>query len=146
VETRHVGHEHEDQEPNTERPLRKPNGNRSLSTGLNAFSISSSCTDNGAPIVAPAGEVDLYTVAQLDREIAHAVRSASSRLIIDLASVTFVDSAVIHLLVTVSRECEETGRKLTVVAPDRSVRKVFEITGIDRALSVVDALSDADSR
>jgi anti-anti-sigma factor len=49
---------------------------------------------------------------------------------VDLAGVGFMDSSGIDALIAGYRAAHGAGRRFTVVRPQHSVRRVFEITGV----------------
>jgi anti-sigma B factor antagonist len=106
------------------------------------FSIQTSTID-GVLVLSVLGEVDLTTAPELTRAI-ELVPDLTSRVVVDLSGVTFLDSSGINALVSGKRTLEESGVGLGVVtAPAGPVRRVFEITQLTGALGVVDSLDDA---
>jgi len=63
--------------------------------------------------------------------------SDCSHLVIDLGRIEFIDSAGIGALVAVLKGLGEAGR-VTLVAPARSVRTVFQMTRLDQVFHLVD--------
>ena len=70
----------------------------------------------GTVVAALSGDVDLVTAAGLTEEL---LREAADRtaLVLDLSAVTFLDSAGVRLVDTVTRDCAAQGTPLRVVAP-----------------------------
>ena len=66
-------------------------------------------------------------------------------LVVDLEGLTFADKAGLTELVRAWRRAEMEGRRLTLRAPSRAVRKVLGLTRIDR-LMVVEEASTVVSR
>ena len=105
------------------------------------FVISSRRLANGTFVVAAGGEVDLYTAPELERVLAGPLAEGTARLVVDLSEATFVDSTALHVFLRAARQLDRDAGELIVVVPDPSVRKVFEITGVDRFFAVVQSLS-----
>jgi anti-sigma B factor antagonist len=103
--------------------------------------ISSRRLANGTFVVAASGEVDLYTAPELERALAGPLAEGTARLVVDLSEATFVDSTTLHVLLRAARQLDREAGELIVVAPDANVRKVFEITGLNRFFAVVSSLS-----
>ena len=95
----------------------------------------------GATVVAVAGELDLHTVPELEQALAEAERSG--RVIIDLTEVTFLDSTALGVLLRASSRHHE---RLDVVLDGSEVRRVFEITGLDRRFSFSRSVEEALQR
>jgi anti-sigma B factor antagonist len=91
--------------------------------------------DDGLPVVALAGELDLSTIPRLEGPLFEELR-AHPAVLLDLTALSFIDSSGIGLLIKAFRagEDESGGRLLTVIAPDSQIERVFRLVGIDRAL------------
>src|SRR4051812_21544768 len=77
-----------------------------------------------AVVVMPEGEIDLATIDQVRAEIDAA--SGEARLVVlDLRSVTFIDSAGIRLVIEGTRALADAGGELAVVRGSAEVRRVF---------------------
>lgn len=108
-----------------------------------ACAISTSRPVNGVVSVAVRGELDLYTAPQLERALALAAEDGALGLLVDLAECAFIDSTALGALVDAHRRLGTVDRRLAVVAPDRQIRRVFELTGLDRVLSLHESQADA---
>jgi anti-anti-sigma factor len=82
-----------------------------------------------------AGEIDLATRAELESVLRFAL-GEPRELVLDLRGVTFVDSSGINLFVALHRECERNGVRLAIAAPTEPTRRLFEVTGVDRLLTI----------
>ena len=86
-------------------------------------------------VVKVGGELDLDTSPRLRHVLLDLVRAQGNRsLVLDVAAVTFLDSTALGVLVTVQRELAAIRGTLTVRSPTNAVRRVFEITGFDKAV------------
>ncbi len=92
----------------------------------------------GSQVLALAGELDVQNAETLAAEIAK-TEVRSDNLTIDLRELTFIDSTGIALLVSVFRRFNGDGHQLHLL-PSRSdgVRRVMELTGLDRTLPFVE--------
>ena len=82
-------------------------------------------------VVSLAGEHDLYTAPEVE-EALHSVIAAGARTtVVDLTETTFLDSTILHVLLRARNELRDRGR-LLLVTNDVTVKRVFEIAGIDR--------------
>jgi anti-sigma B factor antagonist len=96
------------------------------------------CGD-GVFVLACGGELDYVASPSLRDGIAKQIDAGARRLLLDLSSVTFIDSTAIGVLVgAVSRLNELGDSSLTVVCPDENDRvlRIFEIAGIDSLIAV----------
>ena len=85
------------------------------------------------------GELDLSCVKRFGEAVNQAVADRPTDLVIDLRSVTFVDSTGLALLLKVDNFARDEGLNLHMVkSPIEIVQAVFEATGIDKILPIVD--------
>jgi anti-sigma B factor antagonist len=103
------------------------------------FSVSVGRTADGSPVVAATGELDVHTAPALVPALRAAATEGGSPVLLDLGGVTFVDSTTLHVIVDAARRLRAERRELVVVVPDRNVRKVFVLTGLDRVLPIVES-------
>ena len=94
-------------------------------------------------VVALIGEHDLDSRSALRATLAYATESRN--LLVDLTACTFIDSAVISLLLATQRRLEAAGRRAELIVPPHPgyVTRLFEVTGIASVFSVHSARSTA---
>lgn len=69
--------------------------------------------------------------------------AAGARIIVvDLTDTTFLDSTMLHALLSARNELRDGGQ-LLLVTSDATVKKVFEITGLDRFFAFYPSLRAA---
>jgi anti-sigma B factor antagonist len=93
--------------------------------------------DPDASIVSLAGELDISTIPRVEKRLFAELESHPA-VVMDLTRLTFIDSSGIGLLIQAHRlgEHEDGGSLHTVIAPDSQVERVFQLAGIDLALSI----------
>ena len=90
------------------------------------------------------GEVDMATVVPLREATRTAVASRDYQcLVFDLSGVTFMDSSGLHVLAETNRKMIAAGGGTKVVCGSGSLRKIFELTALDRVLTIVGERDDA---
>jgi anti-anti-sigma factor len=88
--------------------------------------------------VVMVGEFDLSGVDHFREVVDPAIASGESRQIeFDLERLTFIDSSGLHALVEADRAMRAQGGTVNVVGVGPPVLKVFELTGLDRLLTIV---------
>ncbi len=82
-------------------------------------------------------------IAQIGRELLELVDEAEGKMLLNFHGVTSMSSAMIDKIVLLNRRCgsSKTLVKLCSIAP--SIREVFEITRLNRLLSIYETESDA---
>jgi anti-sigma B factor antagonist len=102
---------------------------------------------DGFLIASVLGEIDLATAPKLLDTVESDLASNSgrtSRVVIDLTEVEFLDSSGLNALVRLERLLTADGTELRLVSPtDAVVRQVFEITQLTETLRVAASLDEA---
>jgi anti-sigma B factor antagonist len=94
-------------------------------------------TEGDVRVVAVSGELDLDTMQEL-----HAALAADDGLlattVLDLRRLTFIDSSGVSGVLTAARRARDAGGRLVCVPGPPSIRRVFELTGVDTVVEWVD--------
>ena len=102
----------------------------------------------GVVLLRASGDLDAYTAPGLRSELHSAAAGDEGLVVVDLADVTFIDSAGLGALVGAHRRMREGGGCLRIVRPPPLVARAFELTGLDGVLDLCDdreqALAGAD--
>jgi anti-sigma B factor antagonist len=104
-----------------------------------------SVRDERHAVVMVAGDLDAASAPRLHDELVVLADAGVERIVLDLRRLTFVDSFGLGVIVTAKKRLSQDGNSLCLVAePDqRTLRRVLEITGLDRVLPVHATVSDA---
>jgi anti-sigma B factor antagonist len=100
-------------------------------------------TADGVPVIALAGEVDLYTAPNLKEELVRVIDEGARRVLIDFTDTSFIDSTTLGVLVSGLKRLRLQGGHLALVITDRNILKIFEITGLDRVFSIHEVRGEA---
>jgi anti-sigma B factor antagonist len=84
------------------------------------------------------GEIDLYTVPRLQRELAGVLAGGPVRLIVDLSGVDFCDSTGVNVLLAAHKQARDAGGDVELAAPRPAVRKILQVTGLEAVFTVTD--------
>ena len=106
------------------------------------FKVESDST-NGLHTVSVSGELDQGTAPELREALAEALGDPTMPVLVDLSDCNFIDSTGLSLLVEAKRRLTEERRRFGVCCPDADVRRLLELTGIDRAVGLFDSRDDA---
>lgn len=84
------------------------------------------------------GELDHATAPDLRQPLEEAIEQGERAFLIDLSDCSFIDSTGLSVLVHArSRVLEERdGGRFEICCPDAQIRRLLEITGIDRAFGI----------
>ena len=99
---------------------------------------------DGTVIVALDGELDASSVGEVAVKLRRLVENQAHRLLVDLADVSYLDSAGINLLYAVGGELRARQQELhLVVVPGSPIARTLSIVGADRAFPVHASRGDA---
>jgi anti-sigma B factor antagonist len=107
------------------------------------FRISSARVGADGWIVSLVGEIDLYTVPQLERELDRALAEGCRHVVVDLGGATFIDSTGLGVVFAARRRVLALGGSFVVATDDARIMRVFEIAGLDRRIHIEPSLSQA---
>ena len=96
-----------------------------------AYGIRSERSGEDIFVVSLAGEHDLYTAPKVQEALRGVIAAGARTTVVDLTETTFLDSTMLHVLLSARNELRDGGR-LLLVTNDETVKRVFEIAGIDR--------------
>jgi anti-anti-sigma regulatory factor len=122
------------------------------------FALTVERLGTGTTALVLAGELDLYRAPEIEHALAEAIEpqrdhdqrrgscgalSADGgevqrprRVVVDLRSVTFLDSTLLALLLDASRRQHRRGGELLVLVGPQTPMTAFEATGFDRLLAM----------
>jgi anti-sigma B factor antagonist len=105
--------------------------------------LTRSALDETTHLVAVAGEADLYTAPELKQEIIDASTDGATVIVVDLTEATFIDSTALGVLVSGLKRLRPEGGDLPLIVADSPIRRIFEITSLDRAFSIYETQAEA---
>ena len=101
------------------------------------FSLSIDQRDSVAQL-SLQGEFDLAAAEQFERQLKSLEAKKPKLIVIDLRKVRFIDSTGLQQILKADARSRQNGFRLTIVRGPANVHRVFEITGMDKHLSIVD--------
>ncbi len=105
-------------------------------TDLADFSVEYPGPADETAIVVATGELDLHSSPPFKETLAGAIESGASRVVVDLAGVTFIDSSALGALIGGARRAAIGGTELMIVCPPGPVARVIDLTGLHRAFTI----------
>jgi anti-sigma B factor antagonist len=100
------------------------------------FVVETVDADGPVAVIAVHGQADLHTAPELRRAITTALDDGAAGLVVDLSEATFIDSMTLGVLLSALKRLRPLGGKVGVVCVDPHIRRVFEITLLDRVFSL----------
>lgn len=76
------------------------------------------------------GELDPHTAPDLRNQLDRVLESGRSRLVLDLAGLTFIDSSGLRVVISAHKDTVERGGGLVLRSPSPTTRRLLDITGL----------------
>ncbi|HVB07055.1 MAG TPA: STAS domain-containing protein [Acidimicrobiales bacterium] len=103
----------------------------------------SETSDNGVPVLALRGEIDLSSSPQLREALVRLQEEEPPVVVLDLSDVTFLDSTGLGILIGALKRRESAGGDLRLVITRPNLLKVFEITGLTTVFRLFPSRAEA---
>jgi anti-sigma B factor antagonist len=94
-------------------------------------------------VVAVHGEADLHFAPELRDMLDAVIDDGPKRVLVDLSDTVFVDSMGLGVLLAGEKRMRAEGNRLELIVPDPDLRRIFEITMLDRVLLIHPSLEPA---
>ncbi len=91
------------------------------------------------------GEMDYESGPWFRARFQELIARGGRFLVLDLAGVPFCDSAGLNVLIAAWQQADAVGAVLVLVCVPEPLRRILEMTGVDRCLRVYDTVSDAQA-
>ena len=96
---------------------------------------------DGYTVCRPVGELDAYTVSSFRDALGRL--ATAPKLLIDMSSVPFVDSAGLGALIGGIRRAREAGGEVAVACNRPTLVRLLHTTGFDRIVTVAETVEEA---
>jgi anti-sigma B factor antagonist len=93
---------------------------------------------DGAARLTVAGELDLATAPGLEGALTELLDEPGLRVCIDLRKLRFMDSTGLRSLLRATERAAREDRELTIVRGPQPIARLFEVTGLESHLPLVD--------
>jgi anti-sigma B factor antagonist len=109
------------------------------------FKINTRSLHAGIPLIELEGEVDVYTAPQLKQQMISLLESGNTEMVVDLTKVEYLDSTALGVLIGGLKRVRERDGNLPLICPSPRIRRVFEITGLDKIFDIYNSEGEARS-
>jgi anti-sigma B factor antagonist len=90
-----------------------------------------------------SGEVDAYTSARFREIMMDIIEDGGERLVVSMSKVDYIDSSGLGALVGGLKRTSERNGRIILVCDRIQVRKVFEITGLEKVFPIFSTEQEA---
>ena len=107
------------------------------------FKMDTRTLEKELPVIQLEGEVDVYTAPQLKQQMISMLEGGARELVVDLAKVDYLDSTALGVLIGGLKRMRERDGNMVLICPSPRIRRVFEITGLDKIFDMYDTEGEA---
>jgi anti-sigma B factor antagonist len=94
-------------------------------------------------VLAIHGDADIRAAGELKDRLGEVIDDSPSAVVVDLTSATFLDSMTLGVFLSAMKRLRATGGRFRVVAPRAEIRRIFEMTLLDRVFELDVTRQDA---
>jgi anti-sigma B factor antagonist len=117
--------------------MREPNGRaETMQDAAEGFRIDEERLGAATVVLAINGEADMRVASELTDRLGEVVDGGPSAVVVDLTDATFVDSTALGVLLGAMKRQRARGGRFRVVAPRTEIRRIFEMTLLDRVFEL----------
>jgi len=110
---------------------------------LPKFSSAHDRIDDRTGLVRVVGELDIYSSADLRKDLHVLINDGVQIVVADLSGVTFIDSTSLGVLIGARKRLRAHDGDIVLVVTDPNVKKVFDLTGLNLAFTITQSLEQA---
>ena len=96
-----------------------------------------------ASVLTLRGEIDVYTAPRLRQAIIDLVEAGTTRIVVDMGKVDFLDSTGLGVLVGGLKRVKTQDGDLAIVTTQEKILKIFEITGLNKVFAIHTSVDEA---
>lgn len=100
---------------------------------------------NGIGIIALEGNLNVGVKDKFQEELHQKLPSETKKIVFDLSSLDFIDSACLGSLVGLIRELRAKGGDIYLADCQDEVRSIFQLTRLDKIFTITDTVDQAVS-
>lgn len=103
---------------------------------MEGFSIELSTDAQGRHVLAPQGEMDLATHAQLLRAVEDLLGAGHVDIVVDLSHTTFLDSTALGTLISARRRAYARKGSFSILCTNPRLLRIFTVTSLDKVFEI----------
>jgi anti-sigma B factor antagonist len=88
----------------------------------------------GRHVLSLSGEIDIANAALVERRVVELCREGAREIVLDLRGLSLIDARGLSAALFCESRCEHEGVAFSLVPGNRMVRRLFELSGVERAL------------
>ena len=94
---------------------------------------------DGTYIVRLRGELDMGSCDEVDEALREAEQTSATRIVLDVDSLSFIDSSGLQVILRAKRRSDNSGRRLRITRGNGHVADMFRLTALDMTLDFTES-------
>ncbi len=115
----------------------------STNSEVGYFRIEEESPQPAVRVLVVHGDADLHSAPELRERIHGAIDDGANTLVVDLSATTLIDSTSLGVLLGGMKRLREENGEMRLVVPQAEVRRIFEITMLERIFPLHDTQEEA---
>jgi anti-sigma B factor antagonist len=103
---------------------------------LDEFRIEEDRPSAKTVVLAVHGDADIRAASELKNRLGEVIEDSPRAVVLDLTDATFLDSMTLGVFLTAMKRLRARGGRFRVVAPRAEIRRIFEMTLLDRVFDL----------
>jgi len=96
--------------------------------------------ENGIVSIAIKGRLDADSSVEAEKVVKEALKGQTTRVLFDLASLEYLSSAGLRVLLGAAKEMRRKDGKLVLCSLNEFVKEIFEVSGFQSLIPIVDSV------
>lgn len=97
----------------------------------------------GIKVLAPSGDIDMYSSPDLRKEMMGLIHKKISPLLVDFQEVSYIDSSGIATFVEGLKAMKDYGGRLKLLGISDGIKEIFSFSKLDRVFEIYRTIDDA---
>ena len=96
--------------------------------------------ENGIVLIAINGRLDADTSPEAEKVVKDALKDQTTRILFNLASLEYLSSAGLRVLLGAAKEMRRRDGKIALCALNEFVKEIFEVSGFQSLIPITDSV------
>ncbi|MFH9011869.1 STAS domain-containing protein [Streptomyces sp. NPDC017943] len=112
----------------------------------NPLSVEVELPREDVALITVDGYLDVDTATEFQAHLANQLHHGRRHFLLDLASVPFMDSSGMNIILRVYQETRKTEGSVHVISPTPAVRRILDLTGVSITVPISESVDEALAR
>lgn len=99
---------------------------------------------NDHVVVRMKGDLDIVNSGDFKKWVVdHLIASGKKNIVLDMSNLNYMDSSGLGVIISIQKHCKLNGGSLSIFGLNDQIRKLLELTSLDRILKIRNNLEEA---